>query len=325
MTDCTLIEALRLALYDAMAEDPSVCLIGQDIGRLGGVFRATQGLQESFGDHRVVDMPLAESLIAGMAVGMGTQGIKAVAEFQFMGFMYAGLDAMITHASRMRYRTRGRLHCPIVYRAPYGAGIAAPEHHSESMEALLTHIPGLRVVVPSTPNQAYHLLRASIDDPDPVVFLEPKRIYRSVKAPLDKAAHAAYALDQAECQQSGSSITVVAWGAMMHDLRLLLKANPSYDIDLIDLITLKPLDVPALIASVKKTGRVLIVHEAAYTGGLGAEIAAIIAERAMPYLSAPILRVCGYDIPVPYAHRERFYIPSTQRIINALDRLMEFA
>jgi 2-oxoisovalerate dehydrogenase E1 component beta subunit len=319
-----LLAAVQAALFDSMQADPNVCLLGQDIGQLGGVFRATEGLQKHFGKKRVLDTPLAESLIAGMAVGMGTQGVKAIAEFQFMGFMYAGLDAILTHAARMRYRTQGRLHCPIVYRAPYGAGIAAPEHHSESTEVLFAHIPGLRVVVPSTPNQAYHLLRAAIDNPDPVLFLEPKRIYRIKQEALDKN-NTTYALDKAYRLKKGEHITVVSWGAISYDMRQFAAQHPEYDLELIDLCTLKPLDTDTIITSVSKTGRLLIVHEAAKTHGVGAEIAASIAEKALDVLTAPIARVCGYDIPVPYAQQEQHYLPSTQRIQNAIESLMEYA
>jgi 2-oxoisovalerate dehydrogenase E1 component beta subunit len=302
-------------------------LLGEDIGANGGVFRATQGLQARFGANRVRDTPLAESMIAGMAIGMATQGLKPVAEFQFMGFIYPGLDQIISHAARFRSRTRGRLTCPLVFRTPYGAGIHAPEHHSESTEALFAHIPGLRVVIPSSPARAYGLLLAAIRDPDPVIFLEPARIYRMVKQEVPDTGEA-LPLDRCFILREGSDVTLVSWGAMLHETLLVAKKlaeESNIQAEVIDVATIKPLDIDTILTSVQKTGRCVIIHEAARTCGVGAEIAAQIAEHNLMYLQAPIQRVTGYDTVVPYFKQEKAYLPSEARIIQAIHQVMEFA
>lgn len=326
MPAITLVEAVNQALHYEMANDPDVVVFGEDIAKNGGVFRTTVGLLEKFGEQRVLDTPLAESMIAGMAIGMATQGLKPVAEFQFMGFIYSGFDHMISHASRMRNRTRGRLSCPIVYRAPYGGGIHAPEHHSESTEALFAHIPGLRVVIPSSPARAYGLLLAAIRDPDPVVFLEPKRIYRLVKQDVPDNGEA-LPLDKCFVLREGSDITLVTWGAMTHETSKAAEqlAQQGISAEIIDVATIKPLDINTIINSVEKTGRCVIVHEAARTCGVGAEIAAQLNEYALDTLLAPIQRVTGYDTVMPYYKLEKAYMPSTQRIINAVQQVMEYA
>jgi 2-oxoisovalerate dehydrogenase E1 component beta subunit len=327
MPEITLIEAINQALAYELQADENVVLLGEDIGANGGVFRATQGLQARFGANRVRDTPLAESMIAGMAIGMATQGLKPVAEFQFMGFIYPGLDQIISHAARFRSRTRGRLTCPLVFRTPYGAGIHAPEHHSESTEALFAHIPGLRVVIPSSPARAYGLLLAAIRDPDPVIFLEPARIYRMVKQEVPDTGEA-LPLDRCFILREGSDVTLVSWGAMLHETLLVAKKlaeESNIQAEVIDVATIKPLDIDTILTSVQKTGRCVIIHEAARTCGVGAEIAAQIAEHNLMYLQAPIQRVTGYDTVVPYFKQEKAYLPSEARIIQAIHQVMEFA
>lgn len=322
----TLVEAINQALAHALQHDNDVIIFGEDIGKNGGVFRATDRLQQRFGEHRVLDTPLAESMIAGMAIGMAAQGLKPIAEFQFMGFMYPGLDQIINHAARLRNRTRGRLTCPIVYRAPYGGGIRAPEHHSESDEALFAHIPGIRVVIPSTPQTAYGLLLAAIRDPDPVIFLEPKRIYRAVKQDVPDDGKT-LPMDTAFIRQSGTDITLISWGAMMEETiqaaNILTEQNISAEV--IDLATVKPIDTNTLIDSIEKTGRAVIIHEAHKTGGVGAEIVAQLNEYAFEALKAPIQRVTGYDMVMPYFKMETHYLPNAQRIVQAAHQTMEYA
>lgn len=326
MTDITLIEAITQALAYEMAHDKDVVVLGEDVGVNGGVFRATVGLLDKFGPERVLDTPLAESMIAGLSIGMASQGLKPVAEFQFMGFIYPALDQIINHASRMRNRTRGRLTCPAVFRAPYGAGIHAPEHHSESTEAMFAHTPGLRVVIPSSPARAYGLMLASIRDPDPVIYLEPSRIYRMVKQSVPDNGEA-LPLDQCFVLREGSDVTLVAWGAMINETLIVAKELESQGIsaEVIDVATIKPLDTETILNSVAKTGRLVIIHEAPLTCGVGAEIAAQIAEKGLLSLQAPIQRVTGYDTVVPYFKLEKQYIPSKNRIINAVRKVMEFA
>ncbi len=324
MADLSLVEAVNCALAHEMACDDSVLLLGEDIGVNGGVFRATSGLQARFGPERVIDTPLAEGAIAGVSVGMAAMGLKPVAEIQFTGFIYPTIDQMINHASRLRNRTRGRLTCPMVLRSPYGAGIHAPEHHSESPEALFAHMPGLRVVAPSSPARAYGLLLAAIRDPDPVVFLEPTRLYRLFKQDvLDDGA--GLPLDTCFVSREGADVTLIAWGAMMREALAAADAlaEDGIDCDVIDVATLKPLDVETILRSVEKTGRCVIVHEAPRTAGLGAEIAAEIAERALLSLQAPVKRVTGYDVVVPLSRLEKQYMPSVERIIYEVRSVVE--
>ncbi len=326
MTGITLVEAVNQALHYEMRQDKNVIVFGEDIAQNGGVFRATVGLFDEFGPERVLDTPLAENMIAGMAIGMALQGLKPVAEFQFTGFIYPGIDQILNHAARYRNRTRGQMTCPIVYRAPYGGGIHAPEHHSESPEALFTHIPGLRVVIPSSPARAYGLLLAAIRNPDPVMFFEPKRIYRSVKQVVPDEGEA-LPLDRCFILKEGSDVTLVTWGAMIKETLAASQQLETRGVsaEVIDVATLKPLDLETILASVEKTGKLVIVHEAARSGGVGAEIAAQVAEKGLLFLTAPIQRVTGFDTVMPYHKLENYYLPSVKRIINHVDNVLEFA
>jgi len=326
MPELTLVGAVNAALARAMEEDPNVVVLGEDVGVDGGVFRATDGLIARFGGERVIDTPLAEMAIAGVSVGMAAQGLRPVAEIQFMGFIYPTIDQMVSHAARLRNRTRGRLSCPMVLRAPFGGGIHAPEHHSESTEAMFAHIPGLRVVIPSSPGRAYGLLLAAIRDPDPVVFLEPKRIYRAVKEVLDDDG-AALPLDVAFVLREGADITLVTWGAMIKETLAAADALEAdgVSVEVIDVATLKPLDADTILASVEKTGRCVIVHEAAYTGGFGAEVAARLAEKGLLSLVAPVERVTGYDTVMPLPRLEHHYMPSRERVLAAARRSLDYS
>jgi pyruvate dehydrogenase E1 component beta subunit len=324
MSEITLVEAVNLALARAMNEDDEVLLLGEDIGVNGGVFRATNGLQARVGRARVIDTPLAEGGIAGVAVGMAAMGLKPVAEIQFSGFIYPAIDQIINHASRLRNRTRGRLTCPMVLRSPCGAGIHAPEHHSESPEAMFAHMPGLRVVAPSSPARAYGLLLAAVRDPDPVIFLEPTRLYRLFREEVaDDGVE--LPLDACFMLREGVDATVVTWGAMVPETLAAAEKleEEGVTIEVIDVATLKPLDIETILRSVEKTGRCVIVHEAPRTAGFGAEIAAEIAERALYSLLAPIKRVTGYDVVVPLAKLEKQYMPSVDRIIDGVRQVME--
>jgi 2-oxoisovalerate dehydrogenase E1 component subunit beta len=326
MAEVSLVEAVNLALARALQDDPSVLVFGEDVGINGGVFRATAGLQKRFGPERVMDTPLSELLISGLCVGMAAQGLKPVGEIQFMGFIYPCIDQVVNHASRLRNRTQGRLSCPMVLRAPCGAGIRAPEHHSESTEAMFAHIPGLRVVIPSSPERAYGLLLAAIRDPDPVIFLEPTRLYRSAKGEVEDNGEAA-PLDVAFVLREGRDVTLVAWGAILKETlaAAMSLADEGISAEVIDIATLKPYDQETILASVAKTGRCVIVHEAARTGGFGAEIAALIAERGLTSLLAPIARVTGYDTIIPLPRLEQHYMPSVDRIAAAARRVCKFA
>jgi len=326
MPEVTLVEAINLALARAMAEDANVVVLGEDVGVNGGVFRATVGLQQRFGAERVIDTPLAELLISGLCVGMAAQGLRPVGEIQFMGFIYPCIDQLVNHASRLRNRTQGRLSCPMILRTPHGGGIRAPEHHSESTEAMLAHIPGLRVVIPSSPERAYGLLLAAIRDPDPVVFLEPTRLYRAAKGQVEDSGEA-LPLDVAFVLRQGRDVTLITWGAVVKETLAAADelAARGIDAEVIDLATLKPYDEDTVLASVTKTGRCVIVHEAARTGGFGAEIAAFIAERGLTSLLAPVARVTGYDTVMPLPRLEQRYIPSAPRIVAATRKVCEFS
>jgi len=326
LAEINLVEAVNLALAWEMAHDDKVCVLGEDVGVNGGVFRATVGLQKKFGPDRVLDTPLAESGIAGVAVGMAAMGLKPVAEIQFAGFIYPTMDHIVNHASRLRNRTRGRLTCPMVLRSPSGAGIHAPEHHSESTEAMFAHVPGLRVVMPSSPSRAYGLLLAAIRDPDPVIFLEPTRLYRLFRQSVEDNG-AALPLDACFTEREGTDVTLVSWGAMMHET---LKAADELsaqgiEADVIDVATLKPLDMTTILDSVAKTGRCVVVHEAARTAGMGAEIAASIQEQGLTSLLAPVQRVTGYDTIVPLARLEHDYMPGVARIVAAAKAALEWS
>lgn len=313
----TMVEAVNLALHRAMSNDERVVVLGEDIGNNGGVFRATVDLKQRFGCKRVMDTPLAETLIAGVSIGMAAQGLRPVAEIQFMGFIYATLEHLVSHASRLRNRTRGRLNCPMVLRAPYGGGIHAPEHHSESTEALFAHIPGLRVVVPSSPTRAYGLLLSAIEDPDPVVFLEPKRIYRMVRQEIYDDG-VGLPLDTCYTLRQGNDITLISWGALVHETLQAASQLKQKGIsaEVIDVATLSPLDVDTLVTSVVKTGHCVVIQEAARHCGVAAEIIASIQENAFSSLRAPIARVTGYDTPMPYFRRENNYLPGVKDIVD---------
>lgn len=325
MPEITLVEAVNLALARAMAEDERVLVLGEDVGIDGGVFRATQGLLARFGPERVRDTPLAEAAIAGISVGLAAQGLRPVAEIQFDGFIFPTIDQIANHAARLRTRTRGRLSCPVVLRAPYGGGIRAPEHHSDSVETYFTHIAGLRVVIPSSPRRAYGLLLTAIRDPDPVVVLEAKRLYRAPKEAVDDDG-VGLPLDSCIMLREGSDLTLVAWGAMMSETLAAADALSRDGIlaDVIDVETLKPLDAGPILRSVERTGRCVVVHEAPLTGGFGGEIAARIAEHALPSLLAPIRRVAGFDCVMPLPRLEERYMPSMERILSAARDVMSY-
>lgn len=324
MAEINLVEALNLALAWELEHDPAVVLLGEDVGVNGGVFRASVGLQARFGAERVIDTPLAETVIAGATIGMAAMGLKPVAEIQFAGFVYPTLDHIINHASRLRHRTRGRLSCPMVLRTPCGAGIHAPEHHSESPEALFAHIPGLRVVIPSSPARAYGLLLAAIRDPDPVIFLEPTRLYRLFRQEVADDGEA-LPLDVCFTLRQGSDVTLVSWGAMLQETQAAadVLAQEGVMAEVLDVATVKPLDMATILESVARTGRCVIVHEAARTSGFGAEIAANLAEHGLYTLLAPVQRVTGYDVVVPLARLEQQYMPSVERIVSAVRKTLE--
>ncbi|WP_064608781.1 alpha-ketoacid dehydrogenase subunit beta [Photobacterium sp. J15] len=324
MAELTLVEAVNLALHHEMSHDPSVIVLGEDVGDNGGVFRATVGLKEKHGCKRVIDTPLAEALIGGVTVGMASQGLRPVAEFQFQGFVFPAMEHLACHAARMRNRTRGRLTCPAVFRAPFGGGIHAPEHHSESVEALFAHIPGLKVVIPSSPQRAYGLLLGAIRSNDPVMFFEPKRIYRTVKSEVEDNGKA-LPLDTCFTLRKGRDITLVTWGACVVEC---LKASndlsrQGIELEVIDAATVNPLDMATIFHSLEKTGRLLVVHEASQTCGIGAEILARTAEHAMCLLKAPPKRVTGMDTVMPYYRNEDYFMIQEYDIIAAARELME--
>ncbi|KAF0144226.1 MAG: pyruvate dehydrogenase E1 component subunit beta [Nitrospirae bacterium] len=320
MPKLNMVQAINLALKEEMQRDKNVLLLGEDVGKDGGVFRVSEGLLEQFGPERIIDTPLAESGIVGAAIGMAVYGLRPVAEIQFMGFIYPALDQIFSHASRIRSRSRGRFTCPLVVRAPYGAGIKAPELHSESTEALFCHMPGIKVVVPSSPYNAKGLLLSSIRDPDPVIFLESTRLYRSIKEEVPEGEYS-IPLGKARIVQEGKDVTLIAWGSM---LQRALKAAEGIDADIIDLITLSPFDEEAIFKSVKKTGRVVIIHEAPKTCGFGAELSATIAEDAMLYLKAPIIRITGFDAVMPFSKLEDYYMPTAERIKKGIQEVMKY-
>jgi 2-oxoisovalerate dehydrogenase E1 component beta subunit len=326
MAQITLVEAINLALRSEMEHDSDVVVLGQDVGVDGGVFRATQGLLERFGAERVIDTPLAEALITGMTIGMAVEGLRPVAEIQFSGFAYTVIDQLVNHAGRMRHRTRGRLSCPLVLRTPCGAGIRAPEHHSESPESMFAHIPGIRVVYPSSPRRAYGLLLAAIRDPDPVVFLEPTRLYRLFKEEVPDDGQA-LALDACFTLREGTDISLVTWGPMVPETLAAADELSAQGVaaEVLDVATLKPLDLDPILGSVAKTGRCVIVTEAPRTCSCASEIAAGLAEEGLLNLLSPVQRVTGYDVVQPLARLELEYIPSRQRILAAVRKALAFA
>ena len=318
MTEMNLVQALNSGLRSALHEDESVLLLGEDIGRLGGVFRVTEGLRREFGAERVLDTPLSETGIIGTAIGMALNGLRPVAEIQFADFIYPSFDQLVSEAAKYRYRTAGEFHVPLVVRTPYGGGIRGGQYHSQSPEALFIHTPGLKVVCPSNPYDAKGLLIEAIRDEDPIVFFEPKRVYRAVRMEVPEGPYSV-PLGQAKVVRPGEQVTCFAWGAMLYEAFAAAEevAKQGVDTEVIDLRTLWPLDIETLVTSVQKTGRVVIVHEAPRTCGFGSELMALITERAFVHLEAPPLRVTGWDTPFPLTH-EREYLPLAHRIAPAL-------
>lgn len=323
MAKLTVVEAINLALKQEMARDSRLLVLGEDVGKNGGVFRVTEGLLELFGENRVVDTPLSESAIIGSAIGLAVYGLRPVAEIQFEGFVYGAMEQLIGHAARIRTRSRGRRECPLVVRIPYGGGIHAPEHHSESNEAYFVHTPGLKVVVPSTPYEAKGLLLSAIRDPDPVIFMEPKRIYRAIREEVPDEEYL-IPLEQARVVTEGTHVTLIAWGAMLHVALqgAKLMADRGISSEVLDLRTLSPLDTQSIVESIKKTNRAVIVHEAPRSCGVAAEIIARINEKALLYLEAPVERVTGFDTVMPLPRLEQHFLPDAQRVVRAIDRVM---
>ncbi|MBI5967058.1 MAG: alpha-ketoacid dehydrogenase subunit beta [Deltaproteobacteria bacterium] len=325
MAKRNLVEAINSGLMVEMERDSSVVILGEDVGKEGGVFRVTDGLQVKFGLHRVFDTPLAESGIIGVAIGMAVKGLRPVAEIQFEGFLPPAMDQIMSHASRIRTRSRGRFTCPLVIRSPWGGGIHAPEHHSDSPEATFAHTPGIKVVIPSTPYDAKGLIISAIRDPDPVLFFEPKRIYRAIREEVPDGEYTV-PIGVAKVMREGSDITVISWGAMVREV---LRAAETADkegikVEVIDLRTISPMDDATTMESVRRTGRVVIVHEAPPTCGVGAEIIARINEKALLSLQAPVVRVTGFDTVVPLMKLENHYLPTPERILRGIRKVMKF-
>ncbi len=325
MAKRTMVEAINLALRQVMEKDDRVVILGEDVGKNGGVFRVTQGLFDNFGETRVMDTPLSESAIVGVAIGMAVYGLRPVAEIQFEGFAYATMEQIANHAGRIRTRSRGRYHCPLVVRIPYGGGIRAPEHHSDSNEAIFVHTPGVKVVVPSTPYEAKGLLVAAIRDPDPVIFMEPKKIYRSLRDEVPEEDYS-IPLGEARVLTEGTDITLISWGAMLQptlQAAALMEKNGN-SAEVIDLRTLSPLDTETIVASVQKTHRAVVVHEAPATCGVGAEIVARINDKALLHLEAPVQRVTGFDTAMPLPKLEKYYLPNAERVLEAVNHAVNF-
>jgi 2-oxoisovalerate dehydrogenase E1 component beta subunit len=318
------IQAVNDALRVEMRKDPDVVVLGEDVGKFGGVFRATQGLQEEFGADRVMDTPLAEGGIIGTAVGMALYGLKPVPEIQFADFIFPAFDQIVNEAAKYRYRSGGQFECPMVIRTPYGGGIRGGHYHSQSPEALFVHTPGLKVVVPSNPYDAKGLLISAIRDRDPVIFFEPKRVYRAAKGEVPEGEYA-LPLGHAAVTREGRQVTLIAWGAMWHEADQAAREAEveGIDCEVIDLRSLQPLDVDTITASVRKTGRAVVVHEAPRTCGFGAELVALIQERCFLSLEAPIARVTGFDTPFPYT-LEMEYLPRAPRILKAVREVVSF-
>lgn len=324
MAKMTMVQALNLALQQEMEKDDRVIVLGEDVGRDGGVFRVTDGLIDRFGENRVLDTPLAESGIVGMSVGMAVYGLRPVCEIQFSGFTYLNFHQIECHAARMRWRSQGAFTVPMVLRAPYGGGVRALEHHSESREAFWAHIPGIKMVIPSSPRNARALLVSAIRDPDPVIFYEPKALYRAFREEVPEEEET-LPLGKPHKVQEGKDLTMISYGAMMRptlEAALDLKEKDGIEAEIIDLMTISPLDDAMLVESVKKTGRAVIVHEAPRSFGPGAEVVSRLVEKAFFYLEAPIARVTGFDIVIPLFSREKAYLPGPQRIVRAARRVL---
>lgn len=324
MAKLTMVQALNLALRQEMEKDDSVIVLGEDVGRDGGVFRVTDGLIDRFGEQRVVDTPLAESAIAGASIGMAVYGLKPVCEIQFSGFAYQCFHQIENHAARLRWRSRGRYHVPMVLRAPYGGGVRALEHHSESREAYWAHTPGLKMVIPSGPRNARALLVSAIRDPDPVIFYEGKAIYRAFREEVPDREEA-LPIGKSQITREGKDLTLISYGASMRatlEAAYELKEKDGIEAEVIDLLTISPLDDELFVKSIQKTGRAAIVHEAPLSFGPGAEIVSRIMEKAFYYLEAPIARVAGFDIVFPLFARESHYLPGVQRIVRAARKVL---
>jgi len=325
MAKMTMVQALNLALRQEMEKDDQVIVLGEDVGRDGGVFRVTEGLIDRFGEERVLDTPLAESGIAGMSIGMALYGLRPVCEIQFSGFSYFCMHQIEAHASRMRWRSQGNLTVPMVLRCPYGGGVRALEHHSESREAFWAHIPGLKMVIPSGPRNARSLMISAIRDPDPVIFYEAKAVYRAFREEVPEVEEKTLAIGKAQRVLEGKDLTMISYGAMMRptlEAASLLKEKDGVEAEVIDLLTISPLDEATLVESVKKTGKAVIVHEAPRSFGPGAEIASRLMEKAFFYLEAPIARVTGFDVVIPLFSKEQAYLPNAQRIMRAARSLL---
>lgn len=322
MAELTLVEAVNDALHTELARDEAVLVLGEDVGRAGGVFRATAGLRDRFGPDRCVDTPLAEAGMLGAAVGLCMAGLRPVCEMQYDAFSYPCLDQLITHVGRYRWRTRGAMEFPVTIRMPYGGGVRAPELHDDSPEAYYVHTPGIKVAIPSTPADAKGLLAAAIRDPDPVVIFEPKLVYRTARGEVPEGEYVV-PLGKARIARAGEEVTLIAYGAMVAVCEQAADTT-GISCEVVDIRSLRPLDEDAILASVEKTGRVAIVHEAPRTAGFGAELAALIAEKALLHLQAPIVRVTGFDVPYPYWQLEDLYVPSVERVAEAVRGLLEF-
>lgn len=321
----TIAQAINRALFIAMEKDENVIVMGEDVGKDGGVFRVTEGLYEKFGERRVIDTPLAESGIIGTALGLSIGGFKPICEIQFMDFMYPALNQILGHIARYRNRSRGKYKANIIIRMPFGGGIHPPEHHSESLETLLLHTPGLKVVAPSNPYDAKGLMLSSIECDDPIIFMEPKRIYRAFREDVPDGFYKVE-LGKAKTVREGKDITIITFGATV---RIVMEANEEllkrkYEAEVIDLRTLNPLDIETILKSVEKTGRAMVVHESPRILGIGAEIAAIIQERALLSILAPVKRVTGFDVPFPLPMLEEYYLPTKERIVKAAIETIEY-
>lgn len=320
-----MVQAINDALKTAMREDPRVLVMGEDVGRNGGVFRVTEGLLDEFGDKRAIDTPLAESGILGTAIGMAVYGLRPVPEVQFMGFLYPAFDQLASQAARIRFRSNGRYTCPIVLRAPYGGNVRSPELHSDALEALCAHTAGLKVVTPSDPYDAKGLLLAAIEDPDPVLFAEPLRLYRASREEVPEG-HYTVPLGKAKVVREGTDVTVIAWGSLVPNaLRAAEEAaTKGISCEVVDLRTLAPMDTETLVQSVARTHRAVVCQEAPRSGGLGAEVAAALYEQAVLSLEGPVVRVTGYDTPFPLPVAERSYVPSAARILAGIEEAVAF-
>ena len=324
MAETTMVEAIRLAMKEEMERDESVVVLGEDVGEYGGAFKATEGLFDQFGEYRVVDMPISESAIIGVALGMGFMGFRPVAEIQFADFISCGFDQIVNQTATLRYRTAGQMNAPMVIRAPSAAGVHGGLFHSQSPEAWFAHTPGLKVVVPSSAYDAKGLLKAAIRDDDPVIFLEPKYLYRRAKENLPEEDYVV-PIGKANVLQEGGDVTIITYGSMTLHCRSAIEKLEDLSVELIDLRTIMPLDKEAIYRSVKKTSRVVLVYEGHRTLGIGAEIAALLSEELFEYLDAPIVRVAAPDTPVPYSPPlEKFYLPDESEIIAAVNRVVEY-